>query len=181
MKKSMKWLGLALVVALAAPVAMGSALITKGSQEIELAGHLDFATELGTEFNLAANYSYFFWDRVALGVRGAVGDNDAVTYWGMGLTAEYNFALPASWRPLFGTDLVPYLGATIDFRQADLFDETENAAVLGGEGGVKFFLTDSTAISLALVGEWATEEIYADDLEATDLNLFLNLGMRFYF
>jgi hypothetical protein len=51
--------------------------------------------------------------------------------------------------------------------------------VLGGETGVKFFLTDSTAINLSLVGEWASEEIYADDLEATDLNLYAKLGMRF--
>ena len=179
--KIMKGLALVMAVGLVVPAAMGAALITKGSQEIEVAGTLDFATEVGTELALGANYAYFFWDQVAFGARAAVGDNDAVTYWGMGLTAEYNFVLPENWKPLFGTDLVPYLGATIDFRQADLFDVTENAAVLGGEAGLKFFLTDSTAIALSLVSEWATEEIYADDLEATDLNLFGQVGMRFYF
>jgi hypothetical protein len=179
--KSLKWLVLALACSLVASAALGEALVTKGSQEVEVAGRLDFATEVGTEFDLGVNYAYFFWDRIALGLRGAGGDNDAVSYWDLGATAEYNFVLPPNWRPLFGTDLVPYLGVAVDFRQAKLFDETENAGVLGGEGGVKFFLTDSTAINLSLVGEWATEEIYADDLEATDLNLFLQLGMRFYF
>ena len=181
MMKSMKWLAVAVLCGGIVPAACGEALVTKGSQEVEVAGRLDFATEVGTEFDLGLNYAYFFWDRIALGLRGGVGDNDAVTYWALGTTAEYNFVLPPNWRPLFGTDLVPYLGAAIDFRQAKLFDVTENAAVFGGETGVKFFLTDSTAINLSLVGEWATEEIYADDLEATDLNLFVQLGMRFYF
>jgi outer membrane protein W len=178
---SIRWLVLALVCSLVVPAAMGAALVTKGSHEIELSGRLDFATEVGTEFELGVNYAYFFWDRISLGVRGGVGDNDAVTYTGIGLTGEYNFALPANWRPLFGTDLVPYLGAAVDYRHAQLFDETEDAAIYGGEAGVKFFLTDSTAINLSLVGEWATADIYADDLEATDLNLYLLLGMRFYF
>ncbi len=179
--KTLKWIVLALVCSAVAPAAMGAALVTKGTHEVEVAGRLDFATEVGSEFDLAVNYAYFFWDRISLGLRGAGGNNDAVSYWALGGTVEYNFILPPNWRPLFGTDLVPYLGGSIDFRQAKLFDLTENAAVFGGEGGVKFFLTDSTAISLSLVGEWATEEIYADDLEATDLNLFLQLAMRFYF
>lgn len=179
--KSMKWLLMALACVLVVPAAPGAALITKGSQEIEIAGKLDFATEVGTEFDLGLNYAYFFWDRVALGTRGVLGDNDAVTYGGIGVTAEYNFVLPPKFRPLFGTDLVPYLGAAVDYRYAKLFDENESAAVFGGEAGVKFFLTDSTAINLSLVGEWATTEIYADDLEATDLNLYAQLGMRFYF
>ena len=179
--KNVKWMVLALACGWIVPAALGEALVTKGSQEVEVAGRLDFATEVGTEFDLGLNYAYFFWDRIALGVRGAGGDNDAVSYWDLGTTAEYNFVLPPNWKPLFGTDLVPYLGVALDFRQAKLFDETENAAVFGGEGGVKFFLTDSTAINVSLVGEWASADIYADDLEATDLNLYLQLGMRFYF
>ena len=179
--RNMKWLLVVVALGLAVSAAPGAALITKGSQEIEVSGQLDFATEVGTEFDLGLNYAYFFWDRIALGARGGVGDNDAVTYGGIGLTAEYNFILPPKFRPLFGTDLVPFLGAAVDYRYAKLFDENESAIVLGGEAGVKFFLTDSTAIHLSLVGEWASEEIYADDLEATDLNLYAALGMRFYF
>ena len=181
--KSMKWLAVAVAVAsgVAIPSAMGSALVTKGSSEIAVAGMLDFATFQGFETDLNAKYAYFFWDRIALGARGMVYDNDAVTHLGMGLTGEYNFNLPESVRPLFGTDLVPFLGLTVDYRHADLFDETESAIIFGAETGVKFFLTDSTAISLSLVGELATEDVYEDDLEATDKNLDLEIGMHFYF
>ncbi len=179
--KSIKWMVLALMCCAAVPSAMGSALVTKGSRELGIAGMLDFATEAGTEFELDIKYAYFFWDRTSLGLRTQMYNNDAVSAFGIGATAEYNFALPAKYRPLIGTDLVPYIGMAVDYRQAKLFDEKESAGVLGGEAGVKFFLTDSTAINLSLVGEIASEDIYADDLDATNQDLKMLLGMRFYF
>ena len=177
----MAGLVLAVVSCLVAPAAMGSALVTKGSNELALGGKIDFATFQGVETTLNAKYAYFFWDRVALGLRGTLYNNDAVNYFGVGVGGEYNFVLPPNIRPAFGTDLVPYVGGSVDFRRAKLFDETEDAVVFGGEAGVKFFLTDSTALTLSLVGELATEDIYDDDLEATNKNLDLQIGMRFYF
>ena len=180
--RRMKWWMAALACGMAVlPAAMGSALVNQGSSELAVGGMMDFATFQGVETTLNVKYGYFFWDRVALGVRGTLYNNDAVNYYGVGVGGEYNFALPASYRPAFGTDLIPFLGGSVDFRRAKLFDETEDAVVFGGEGGVKFFLTDSTAFTLSLVGELATEDIYDDDLEATDKNLALQIGMRFYF
>ena len=170
--------GLMVVVA---PAAMGSALVTKGSNELAVDGKLDFATELGTDVNLKLKYAYFVLDRFAVGARVSGKKNDSVRHYGLGLTMEYNFALPASYKPVFGTDLVPFLGGGVDYRHAKLFDEKEDAAVFIGEAGLKFFLTDMTAVTLSLVGELATEEIYADDFEATDKDLSLQLGMRMYF
>ncbi len=181
MMKRMKWLILALVCCIAVPSAMGSALVTKGSRELALAGMLDFDTAAGTDLDLDIKYAYFFWNRTSLGLRFHGDNNDAMSAFGVGGSAEYNFALPAKYRPIIGTDLVPFVGAFLDYRQTKLFDEKEGAAVFGGEAGIKFFLTDSTAVTFSLVGELATEEIYADDLEATDQNLGIQLGMRFYF
>jgi len=179
--KCLKWLVLALVCSVAVPSAMGAALVTKGSRELGLSGALDFATESGTAFVLDANYAYFFWNRTSLGLHLQGANNDAVHAFGIGVNAEYNFTLPAKYRPLIGTDLVPFVGVALDYRQAKLFDETESAAVFGGEAGIKFFLTDSVAMTLSLIGEVASEDIYADDLEATNKDLGLQLGMRFYF
>ena len=179
--RSTRWLAVALMFGMGVSAARGSALVTKGSSEIALEGKLDFATEMGADFDLRAKYAYFLLDRFSMGFRTMAGDNDAVGYFGVGLTAEYNFALSPNYKPIIGTDMVPFLGAFVDYRHADLFEVKEDAGVFGGEVGLKFFLTDSTAITLALVGELATEEIYADDLEATDKDLSLQLGMRFYF
>ena len=181
MKKMTKWLALALVCGMAGSAAHGEALVTQGSSEIAVGGKLDFATEVGTDIDLAAKYAYFFWDRISIGGRFTGGNNDAMNYFGLGVSGEYNFQLPEGYGPLFGTDLVPYVGGAIDYRHVKLFDEQESAVVFGLESGLKFFLTDSTAITLSLVGELATEDIYADDLEATDKDLSLQLGMRFYF
>lgn len=179
--KSIKWVVLAWMCCAAVPSAMGSALVTKGSRELGMSGMLDFATATGTEFELDIKYAYFFWDRTSLGLRTQMYNNDAVNTFGLGATAEYNFTLPARYRPLIGTDLVPYVGVALDYRQAKLFDEKQSAAVLGGEAGLKFFLTDSTAVTVSLVGELASEDIYADDLDATNKNLGIQMGMRFYF
>ena len=179
--KRAKWLLAMVAMVAAAPVAMGSALVTKGANEIAVSGNLDFATEQGMEIDVDARYAYFVMNRVALGAKAVMFNNDAVHAFGIGGTLEYNFAMPKSYKPMFGTDMVPYLGLAVDFRQSKLFDDKESAIVFGGEGGVKFFMTDTTAVTLSLVGELATEEIYADDLDATDKDLSLRLGMRFYF
>jgi hypothetical protein len=184
--KTKAWL-MALVVGMSAAAAPGAALITKGVNEVAAAGKLDFGGALGTEYNLDLRYGYFVIDRLTVGTRATMANNDYTEHFGLGLLSEYNFRLPTGWKPLFGTDLVPYLGMMLDYRYSHIrnppsgFDESGGAGVLGGEAGLKFFLTDSTALTLALIGELATSEIYEDDGEATDKELYLQLGMRFYF
>jgi hypothetical protein len=179
--KIMKWLAALLVCGMTVPAAMGAALVTKGSSELGISGKLDFATEVGTDLGLQVKYAYFFWDRISLGLRTTMGNNDAMNFLGIGVTGEYNFALPESYEPIFGSDLVPYLGLAVDYRHANLFDEQETAVMAGAEVGVKFFLTDSTAVTLSMAGEIASEDIYANELEPTNTDLNLQVGMRLYF
>ncbi|HPC18881.1 MAG: hypothetical protein KBC66_10090 [Kiritimatiellae bacterium] len=177
-----KWLIWVWLWALAAPAAMGAALVTKGANEIAVAGKLDFQSGMGADFKLDLRYAYFFIDRWSLGLRGTVADNDFENYFSAGVFSEYNFWLPEGFKPLVGTDLVPYVGLLLDYRHAEIHNlGTEDAGILGGEAGLKFFLTDTTAVTLALVGEVASEDVYVDDDEATNRDLYLMLGMRFYF
>lgn len=170
-----------LLILLAASSAQASALITKGANEVAVSGTLDFQTDLGTEFHLNLKYAYFVMDRVSVGTKISMHNNRTFNHFGLGLTAEYNFRLPQGYEPLFGTDLVPYVGGSVEYRHAKVYESKDGAVVFGGEGGVKFFLTDTTAVTLALVGEVATDDVFADDNEATNLNLMMLLGMRFYF
>ena len=179
--RSSKWLVVALACCLAVPAAMGAALVTEGSNEIAVGGVLDFASAAGVALDLQVKYAYFFWDRISLGARASLSDNDVADHFGLGILGEYNFALPEGYEPLFGTDFVPFVGASVDYRHVKLFQENEDAVVFGLEGGTKFFLTDSAAISVSLVGELATEKIYADDDDAEEYDLGIRLGMRFYF
>lgn len=177
----MKWLALVLACGVAAPAARGAALVTKGSSQVSLSGILDFDTEDGSQSKLEVSYGYFFWDRISLGMRVMGSDDGNVQTGSIGVNGEYNFRLPAKWGPLFGTDLVPFLGAGVDYRHAEVFDDHQNSAVFTGEGGVKFFLTDSLAFVLSLVGELATDDIYADNDDSTNQNLYLKLSTGFYF
>lgn len=179
--KNMKWLVLAWACGLAIPAAWGEALVSKGSSQIGIGGILDLDTEDGAVSKLSVQYSYFFWDRIALGARLKTGDDGTVNYGSLGVTGEYNFSLPANWRPLVGTDVVPFLGVALDYRYSRLYDESEHAVVYGGEGGVKFFLTDSTAIALSVVGEVASEDIYSEYPEGTNKDLYFLLSMGLYF
>ena len=177
----MKWLVVALAFGLAVPAAPGAALLTQGSNEIGISGQLDLSGVAGTEFDVQGKYAYFFWDRASMGARASVGNNDWWSYFGFGLTSEYNFRMPEGFQPLFGTDFVPFfLGAAVDYQNTNL-DDAQNAAVFSAEGGCKFFLTDSTALVLSLVGEAGTEDIYYDKDEPTNKNLKAQLGLRFYF
>lgn len=182
MKKLLPLVSAALLALLAAaPSASAKALVTQGSSELGVSGFLDIESALGTDIQLDLRYAYFFFDRFSVGVLGGFGDNDATTRFNLGLVSEYNFALSDSYRPLFGTDFVPFVGVGVGFLYADLYPGDETAVVFSGETGAKFFLSDSAAVTASLLGQFATEDVFADDQKATNVDLSLCLGMRFYF
>ena len=182
MKKLLSFAAASLLALLvAAPSASAKAHVTQGSSELGVSGFVDVESALGTDVQFDLRYAYFFFDRFSLGVAGGFGDNDAVTRFNLGLVSEYNFALPDSYRPLVGTDFVPFVGLGVGFLYADLNPGDETAVVFSGETGLKFFLSDSTAITLSLLGQFATEDVFADDAKATDVDVSLRLGMRFHF
>ena len=183
LSKRICFLGAAVAVALflQPSAARAGALVTQGSSELGVEGGLDFASAVGTDVSLDSRYAYFVVDRLSLGGVAGFGDNDAATSFKFGGVGEYNFALPDNYQPIIGTDFVPFVGIGLAYQYVDIYHEHENALVFTGEGGVKFFLTDSAAILLSGVFDLATEPIFPDDDEAKRWNLALRLGMRFYF
>lgn len=186
MKRMGKWIGMAAVMAvglggMAANPCRAEALISKGSSELGMDGMLDFTSAAGTEVALQIRYGYFFWDQISLGLVGGFGDNDAMTAFQLGVSGEYNYRISDEYRPIIGTDFVPFVGVGVGYQYVDIYHENENVVVFSAEGGTKFFLTDSAAITLSMVLEGATERIYADDEDADAWDCYLKLGMRFYF
>ena len=157
------------------------ALITEGSSELGVGGGLDFRSAVGTDVSIDVRYAYFFWDQISLGGVAGFGDNDAATSFKVGAVGEYNFKLSDNYQPLIGTDFVPFIGLGLSYQYVDIYHEKENALVFTGEGGAKFFLTDSAAIITSAVFDLATKDIFPDDDDANKWNLALKLGMRFYF
>ena len=69
--------------------------------------------------------------------------------------------------------------AATDFKDAD---KNDTAAIAGAEAGAKFFITEYAAISAALVGEIASEDIYpVKDGKSDSTDIRAELGMRIYF
>lgn len=181
MKKLISLAAALLALLAAAPDSSAKALVTQGSSEFGVSGLLDIESALGTDIEFDFRYAYFFFDRFSLGVLGGFGDNDATTRFDLSLVSEYNFALSDSYRPLVGTDFVPFVGIGVGFLYADLNPGDETAAVFSGEAGLKFFLSDSVAVTASLLGKLATDDVFADDAKATNTDLSIRLGMRFYF
>lgn len=182
MKKSaVLAVSIALAALAAAPSAFGRALVTQGSHELGLSGMLDFNSEVGTASALDARFDWFFVDQFSFGVVGGFSDNDYYTHIRLGLSTEYNFLISDDYRPLVGTDFVPFLGLGLSFAYADSDEDDTFAGVLTGEAGAKFFLSDDFAIVASVLGEVATDDIFMNDEKSSTADISLRLGMRFFF
>ncbi|MBP1590186.1 MAG: hypothetical protein IJT88_08805 [Kiritimatiellae bacterium] len=170
----------ALVFAIALP-AMADALISQGSNELGVSGFVDPMTEAGTRIDFDLRYAYFFWDRISLGMVGGFGDDDRVTNVRLGVTGEYNFDISDDYRPIIGTDFVPYVGVALCYQHADLMGDKAGAGVFTTEGGMKFFLSDTAAVTTSVLGSMATDDVYADKHDTTWWDIAIRVGMRFYF
>ena len=86
--------------------------------------------------------------------------------------AEYNFET--------GNEVVPFVGASLEYLNGEAADDNNDALALSGYGGAKFFLSENVAISARLVLSVATDDVYPndDDVESTDSRF--DFGMSYY-
>lgn len=149
------------------------ASLKEGTQEVVADGLFDPETAAGTTYDLGLKYGYFIQDSVEVGGQVNWSDDDVVTAYGAGAFAEYNFDQ--------GTELVPYVGAALDYVNADVEDaDSVDAFQLTGEVGVKYFLVENVAVSAAGKFQWSDEDIYAKDNDLEDTNIEIDLAMRFF-
>ena len=182
MKKSLSIvLAAALSLLVFSATAGARALVTEGSSELALSGMLDFQSESGTQSALDIRYAYFFIDKLSVGGVGGFSDNDYYTHIRLGLVCEYNFPISDDYRPLVGTDFVPFIGIGLGLQYADSYRDDNIAAVVSPEAGVKFFLSDDFAVTASVLGQFASEEIYMNKRKVSSSDVSLQLGMRFYF
>lgn len=169
-----KILAIALIAAIAAS-AQGM-FLEEGTSELSLSGLLDFDTANGTLTDLNVFYGYFVMDYLEVGLEAGYLNDDAFRVWALGPKADYNFDI--------GYSVVPFIGGALKFASAEqkVIDESDNAGIAALDAGAKFFITEYAAISVALVGELATDDIYAEkDGETSSTDTRIELGMRFFF
>ena len=149
---------------------------TEGTSELSVSGLLDFKSANGTLTDINLFYGYFVMDYLEAGLAGSFMNDQAVRTWALGPKAEYNFDI--------GYSVVPFVGGSLKLAASKLKegDKSDTAAIAGAEAGAKFFITEYAALSAALVGEIATDDIYSsgdDEMDSTDLRF--ELGMRIFF
>lgn len=171
-----------IVFAIVALLAAGSyaSMLPADTAEVFVTGLVDLETANDTLIDLNFGYGYFFIDYLETGWRVGIEDDDFHTAWSVGGFAEYNFDM--------GIELMPFVGASLDLISIDFHDDEaaedrdETAGVLGLQAGAKYFITETLAVSTALVIEKATEDIYdEDDGELSSTNIKLEVGMRYFY
>lgn len=164
-----------LVVVFALAAGSFGSLLPAELRELSVSGLLDFDTAAGTLVDLDIFFGYFIRDYLEVGIEASVRDDDVFSFWSAGLRTEYNFDL--------GTELVPYLGLSLSYGEvdSDLTNEGSTAVILGGQAGVKYFLTEYLALSAAAVLEAATDNVFANDHDFDSTNAKIDLGIRCFF
>lgn len=156
--------------------------LDKGTQEISVAGRLEYPDLKKLDYDIDASYGYFIRDGWEIGTRIGASDFGGVDRVDVGVFTEYNFNRQSKW--------VPYVGAAIglgsvsfddgDFDTSTELDD-EDGAIFDMQLGVKWFLRPYMAISTAINFQFATEDVFATDDSLEDNLATLQIGMRFYF
>lgn len=172
----MKKILLALLAAALTGGTVHAVTLATGTMETRLEGNLDPTTPAGTLIEAAFSYGYFFADNLQAGGRVGLRDDDNLTSYNAALFTEYNFEVDSE-------DWLPFVEGSLGLSHNDIrgFKPNDTAVVLEVQGGIKYFIAPNVAISSALVLDWASEEIYADEDKLEDMDARLQFALRYYY
>ncbi len=167
-----------MIIALPSICAQSPELASKN--ELSLHGGFDIQGPNGDKIDLEIGYGWFLRDDLLVGGEFqwaviediAPGDNDYRAQQAS-LFAEMLFTGES--------DLVPYVGAEIGFRNAKFNDIGESGLVYGVRVGARYFLTESVSIDGSLGWLLADKEVFIVDFEAEDQYLFPSIGIKAVF
>lgn len=190
-----RWIIFAAVLALT--TTSHAIMLSQGSRELAVEGLFDTHGPDGDQTDLVIFYGEFPEDNMEIGLQGRVHESERLTEWRVGVRVEMNFTQ---------YEVVPYVALTLEYADVDVEPDDEapvapaaegaaapaavpdeddlnkQAAVVGGHVGLKWFISETIAISGAFVAEYSSEDMYPTDnggLEHSDASL--RLGMRFFF
>ena len=171
------WKQIAAACALIAGMARGE-MIYEGTHEVGLSGALDFDTKDDAVFALDVSFGRFVMDYWEIGCRGAFSTSDVRTSFAGGLFTEHHFEMNIT--------VLPYVGASVGLVAVDFdgdadVEGSDAAFTVGGELGLKGFLTEEVALSGGVEFTWASDAVYRADNDVEDTEIRLKIGLRFYY
>jgi len=167
-----------LIFALSPVFAQPPELVRKN--ELSLHGGFDFQGPNGDKIDLEIAYGWFLRDDLLVGGEFqwallediAPGENDYRSQQAS-LFAEKLF--------IGDSELVPYVGVEIGFRNSKFNDLDESGIVVGGRVGARYFITESVSIDGSLVWLVADKEVFIVDFEAEDQYVYPSFGIKAVF
>jgi hypothetical protein len=150
------------------------------NRELSLHGGFDFQGPSGDNIDLEVGYGWFLRDDLLVGGEFrwsliediAPGENDYRSQQAS-LVVEKLF--------IGDSNMVPYIGGEIGFRNSKFDDADESALVLGGRLGGRFFLNETITIDASISFLTSDKQVFIVDFEAEDQYLYPRLGIKAVF
>lgn len=155
-----------------------ASMLAYNTEEYRLQGGLDFDSAAGTSFDIEAGYGYFVDDYIELGGLVSYLNNDFTSSGSIGGFGEYNFETETAVIPFAGSQL-RLIYSSFDIAGVD--DDSTMALALGIYGGVKYFIYDNLAVSARMLVEAATDDVYAEEDDVSNIDFGIDFGLRVFF
>jgi len=151
-----------------------------GKNELSLHGGFDFQGPNGDKIDLEVGYGWFLRDDLLVGgefqwalIEDIAPGADDYRSQQASLFAEKLF--------IGDSELVPYVGAEIGFRNSKFDNLDESGLLVGGRVGARYFITESVSIDGSLVWLVADKEVFIVDFEVDDQYLYPSIGIKAVF
>lgn len=150
-------------------------MLKQGTMELDINGSFDAKGPAGNQVSTALGFGYYIVDNLEIAAAGAFIHDDYETGYHPAIDAQYNFNL--------GCKLVPFIGINAGWG-IWRYKEVDNADgfVYGAEAGLKYYLTESLAVTVSVDYDLSTGDIWTEkDGKMVDNNWGVAWGLRYSF
>lgn len=151
-----------------------------GKNELSLTGGFDFQGPNGDSIDLRAGYGWFLRDSLLVGGEFQWALVEDIAPGGNDYRAQ-QASLVAEMLFIGDSELVPYVGIEIGFRNSKFNELDESGLVFGGRVGARYFMTESVSINGSLNVLLADKEVFIVDFEAEDQYVYPSFGINAVF
>jgi len=162
------------------PPVVAQAPELSGKNELRLHGGFDYQGPNGDKIDLTVGYGWYLRDDLLVGGEFQWALLEDISSKG-GDYRSQQASLFAEKLFIGDSELVPYVGLEIGFRNSKFEDLDESGLLVGGRVGARYFLTESVSIDGSLSWLLADKEVFIVDFEAEDQYVYPSFGIKAVF
>lgn len=162
------------------PPVIAQAPELNGKNELSLHGGFDYQGPNGDKIDLEVGYGWYLRDDLLVGGEFQWALLEDISSKG-GDYRSQQASVVAVMLFIGDSELVPYAGLEIGFRNSKFEDLDESSLIVGGRVGAHYFLTESVSIDGSLSWLLADKEVFIVDFEAEDQYIYPSIGVNAVF